>query len=122
MFFKTFLFSLFLKFLWLGLVLGIFKMFCNLVNRLSHKNIFIVNIVNFCFWSIFSLFFVSFCIYFYNYEFCWFGFVAMLIGIYFVKISVEFFFTNLLKLLYNKIDKKHLRKNKHGKLKFNEKV
>lgn len=122
MFLKTFLFSLFLKFLWLGLVLGVFKMFCNLVCKLSHKNIFIVNIINFCFWSIFSLFFVHFCVKFYNFEFCWFGFLAMFIGIYFVKISIEFFFTNLLKLLYNKIDKKNLRKNQYGKLKCNEKV
>ncbi len=122
MFLKTFLFPLFLKFLWLGLVLGIFKMFCNMVCRLSHKNILIVNVINFCFWSIFSLFFVYFCVKFYNFEFCWFGFLAMFIGIYFIKISIEFFFTNLLKLLYNKLDKKKLRKNQYGKLKCNEKV
>jgi len=122
MFLKTFLFSLFLKFLWLGLILGVFKMFCNMVCKISHKNIFIVNIISFCFWSIFSLLFVYFCDKFYNFEFCWFGFLAMFIGIHFIKISAEFFFTNLLKLLYNKLDKKTLRKNQYGKLKCNEKV
>ena len=122
MFFKTFLFSLFLKFLWLGMILGLFKLFCNLVCKLSHRNIFIVNIVNFCFWSIFSLFFVYFCDKFYNLDFCWFGFLAMLVGINFIKITIEFFFTKLLKLLYNKIDNKSLRKNNYGKLDYNEKV
>ena len=45
----------------------------------------------------------------------------MLLGIYFIKISAEFFFTKLLKLLYNKIDKKVERKIQHGKLKYDEK-
>ena len=122
MFFSNFLFFLFLKFLWVGLILGVFKIFCNFVCKLSHHNIYVVNLVNFCFWSIFSIIFIYFCINFYNFQFCWFGFISMLIGIYFIKISVEFFFTNVLKLLYNKIDKDRLRKNRNGKLKYDEKV
>lgn len=116
MFFKGFFISLLLKFIKIGLLLGCFKLFCNLVCKISKKNIYVVNLINFCFWSIFSIFFIYFCIIFYNYEFCWFGFFAMLLGIYFIKISVEFFFTNILKLLYNKIDKNNLRKNSNGKL------
>lgn len=122
MFFKNFLFSLFLKFLWIGLILGVFKMFCNLVCRVSRRNVYVVNLVNFCFWSVFSIIFIYFCINFYNFQFCWFGFFAMLVGIYFVKISIEFFFTNALKLLYNKIDKVKLRKKRNGKLGYDEKV
>ncbi len=121
MFFQNFLFSLFLKFLWLGLVLGVFKMFCSLICKMTRNNIFIVNVVNFCFWSVFSLFFTYFCVYFYSFSFCWFGFLAMLAGIYFVKISVEICFTNLLKLLYNKLDKKP-RGKKHGKFWYDKKV
>lgn len=122
MFFKNFLVLLFLKFLWLGLILGIFKIFCNFVCKISHKNIFVINLINFSFWTIFSLFFIYFCFNYYNYQFCWFGFVAVLFGIYFVKISIEFFFTNVFRLLYNKIDKKRLRKVQNGKLKYREKV
>jgi len=46
----------------------------------------------------------------------------MLAGIYLIKISAEFFFTKLLKLLYNTIDKRNLRKNQNGKCKFSEKI
>ena len=45
----------------------------------------------------------------------------MFIGNYLIKISVEFFFTNILKLLYNKIDKIKVGKKKDGKLQYDEK-
>ena len=122
MFFDTNSFVLMLKFLWLGLVLGVFKMFCNVVCKISHRNIFIVNIIDFCFWSIFSLFFVYFCIIFYDFNFCWFGFVSMLLGIYFVKFTIEFCFTKITRLLYNKIVKMKSRKSHNGKLQNDAKI
>ena len=122
MFFNNFFIIIFLKFFWLGLFLGLFKIFCNMICKVSNTNIFVVNIVNFSFWSLFSLFFIYFCSIFYNLEFCWFGFIGCLLGINFIKISVEFFFTNLIKLLYNKINNKKARKITNGKLGSNEKV
>lgn len=117
MFFKNFMILFYIRFFWFGLLLGCFKIFCNFICKLSYRNIFIVNIISFCFWSLFSIFFTYFCIKYNNYEFSIYGFLFMLAGIYFIKISVEFCFTKLLKLLYNKIDKFRMRKIHNGKLK-----
>ena len=120
MFYKTFSIYLLIKFFWLGLILGVFKIFCNSICKLTNKNIFIVNLIGFCFWSIFSMIYLSMCINYYNYQFCWFGFIATLVGINFIKITIENCFTNIFKLLYNKIDRKKRGMN-NGKLRSDEK-
>ena len=122
MFLKNFVITIYFKLFWIGLILGLFKMFCNFICKLCKHNFYIENLIGFCFWSLFSLIFIYFCIYFNNFEFSIFGFLILIAGIKFIQISIEFCFTKLLKLLYNKIDKINLRKINNGKLKSSEKV
>ena len=77
-----------------------------MVNWLSHKNVYFLNFVSFSFWLAFGFMFSQLCLMFYNYQFCWFGLLGMMLGLILVKISVEFFFTKFAMLLYNKFNKK----------------
>lgn len=116
MFLKNHLIFVFAKFLWFGLVFGMFYLFCKLVVRAFKKNVYVSNIVSFCFWLAFGFVFSSLCITFYDYQFCWFGLLGMFLGMLLVKISVDFFFTNFVRLLYNKFNNLKSRKKTNGKL------
>lgn len=116
MFFKNFLVFLFFKFLWAGLVLGIFSAFCKLVILFTRKNVYVYNVVNFCFLLLFDGVYAYLCMCYYNFAFCWFGLFGMILGLVLVKISLQFFFTKFMRLLYNKLTKlKVKRKNLNGK-------
>ena len=117
MFLKNIFCSIYLKLFWVALILGLFKMFCDFICKISRHNFYIENLIGFCFGILFSIIFIGFCIYFNNYEFSLYGFLILIAGIKFIKISIEFCFTKLFKLLYNKIDKINLRKISNGKLK-----
>ena len=106
MFFKSYLISVAARFLWAGLILGLFFMVCKLVKVVSNKNIYISNLTDFCFWLLFGGVFVLFCNLYYSYSFCWFGLLLMLFGLFLVKICGDFFFTSFAKVLYNVLTKK----------------
>ncbi len=121
MFFKNALMFLALKFLWVGLIFGLIWILCSFVIRLSRCNVFVFNIITFMFLLSFGFVFGQLCIYYYNYSFCWFGLLFMAFGVILVKISMLFFFTIFVKLLYNKFITKFLRGKKNGKLQQSEK-
>lgn len=120
MFFKNFLIFVFLKFLWVGLIFGLFKLVCNAVTVLFKKNVYVCNLVSFCFWLAFGITFSVMSFALYNFSFCWFGLLGMLFGLLLVKISVNFFFTIFVKLLYNKAKHKSTECDCNGKLQPNK--
>ena len=119
MFFKNHLIALSARFLWFGLVLGLFFIFCKLVVKASKRNIYVTNIVWFCFFLLFGGVFAMLCKIYYYHMFCWFGLVLMCLGLFLVKISLDFFFTKFAKLLYNGLTKLKRRKFKHEQLQTN---
>ena len=120
MFFKNALIFLFLKFFWFGLIFGLIWLLCKLVIKVSKNNVYIFNIITFCFVLAFGVIYVWLCNSYYNYSFCWFGLLGMVLGIILVSISINFFFTIFAKLLYNKCIKRNLRGRKNGKLQSNQ--
>ncbi len=120
MFFNNATILLFGKFLWVGIALGMLWLVFSMIIKFSHKNVYVYNLLTFVFWLAFGVVYVWQCISYYNYSFCWFGLLGQLLGLILVKISIEFFFTILAKLLYNGLNK-GLKRKKDGKLRFNEK-
>lgn len=116
MFFKNYLISLALKFLWIGLIFGLFHIFCQMVIKISKRNVYISNLVGFCFWLLFGFVFARMSFVLYNYRACWFGLISMLLGLVLVKISIDFFFTKFVKVLYNGLVKLKRGKRGYGKL------
>ena len=98
------------------LIFGLFNILCGLVKKWTKGNTYVHNLVSFCFWLAFGFVYYQICINYYNYQFCWFGLLGQLIGVFLVKISIDFFFTNFVRLLYNKFAKRRLRKNQNGEL------
>ena len=122
MFFKNELVFLALRFLWLGLVFGVIYIVFSLIVKASKKNLYITNIVGFCFWLAFGLVFSWVSIVMYNYTFCWFGLLFMLIGFWFVKKTQQIFFTKFVLLLYNSVTKIKLKRGvQSGALQTNQK-
>ncbi len=119
MFFKNHLISLGLKFLWAGLVLGLFYTFCGAVKKASKRNLYVINIVGFCFWLLYGFVFARMSFVLYNYRACWFGLGLMFVGLILVKISIDFFFTKFAKVLYNGLAKLKRGKRDYGKLQTN---
>ena len=111
MFFKNAQIYLFLDFLWWGLLFGFVHILCKLVVKATRKNVYITNFVSFCFWLAFGMVYSIFSISHFNYSVCWFGLAGMFFGFVLVKISVDFLFTNFIRLLYNKFTRKILRKS-----------
>jgi len=122
MFFRNSLIYLFLKFFWIGLILGLFLIVCGLVIKASRKNVYIYNIISFCYCLLFGGIFTYLCIKYYNFSFCWFGLLGMFLGLGLTKISINFFFTKLAKLLYNKFKNVSERKKENVRLRTNEKT
>ena len=119
MFFKNHLIALFAKFLWVGLILGLFYLICSAVIKLSKRNIYVSNIIGFCYWLLFGGAYAFFCANFYFHSFCWFGLLGMFLGFGLVKISIDFFFTKFARLVYNKLAKLKKRKFKNEQLQAN---
>ena len=120
-FFKNFYFFIFLKFLWAGLILGFVSIFFKILDRVFRHNVYFYNLISFIFYIIFGIEFVYLCIMYYEMSFCWFGLVGMFLGMYLVKISLDFFFTKLSTMLYNKVVKLSLRKKINEQVQSNEK-
>lgn len=120
MFFKSYLFFIFLKFLWSGLFFGLVKLVIEKIVFLFKNNVYVYNLFSFAFWLVFGYQFIILCSTFYDFSFCWFGLLGMFFGLFLVKISLNFLFTNLGFLLYNKFVKLRLRKKKNEKHRANE--
>ncbi len=114
MFFKNQLIFVFLRFLLIGLYFGLARIPCKLISRLTKNNVIVYNIISFAYWLAFGAMFAWGCVAIYNYSFCWFGLLGMLFGIILVEISINFFFTNLFLLLYNKFKKRFSREKEYG--------
>ena len=113
MFFKNALFYVFLKFLYVGLILGLVWLIFSAVIKISRKNLYVYNLLTFVYVLAFGFIFAVLCQKYYDYSFCWFGLFGQILGFLLVKFSIEFFWTIILKLLYNVFIK---RKNENGKL------
>ena len=122
MFFKNHLIAVAFKFLWVGLVLGLAYIVVRCVYRLSKDNVYVHNLVSFCFWLVFGMSFSVMCISLYNCKFCWFGLVFMILGMFLVKFSIDFFFTRFARLLYNKHRIIRQKGVSNGRLQTKEKV
>lgn len=112
---------LFFKFTWWGLLLGLGLILVDIIVRLTRKNIYVYNLVTFCFWIVFGGIYASLSLTYYNYSFCWFGLLGMVLGAFIVQISIKFLFTSFMKLLYNKFTKSRRNKNNDRKLRWNQK-
>ena len=119
MFLKTHLISVAARFLWAGLILGVFYIFCELVVKFSRRNVYISNIVGFCFWLLFGFVYARFCIVLNSYSVCWYGLFSMFFGFFLVKISLNFFFTKIARVVYNKLANSKRRKRKYEQLQAN---
>lgn len=122
MFFKNSFIFVGLKFLWIGLLMGLVYLVFNLLTKVSKRNLYFSNIVGFCFWLAFGMLFSWCSILNYNYSFCWFGLLFMLSGFFFVKKTQQIFFTKFILLLYNSVTKRKLPKGiKNGEIQTNKK-
>ena len=121
MFFRGQTIEIFFRFLWVGLVFGLISIIFRLVNKLSNRNVFIVNITGFVYWIGFGLCFNVLCMRLYNFTFCWFGLIGMIIGLCFIKFSIQFFFDYFIRFIYNEFSLLK-RKRRNGKLQTDKKV
>ena len=121
MFFKDFLFLLFVKFLWVGLALGVVSIVLKFIAKLFRKNVYVVNFLTFCFWICFGGIYCFMCLRFNNYSFSGIGLSAMLLGIIIIKISIDFFFDYFVRFIYNEVSSLK-RKRRNGKLQANKEV
>ncbi len=122
MFFKNHLITVAARFLWVGLIAGLVYIVIKFISKLSGKNVYVHNLITFCFWLAVGLVFSRACIVLYQCKFCWFGLLSLLVGMFLVKISIEFFFTKFMRLLYNVLKKKEKRDKRNGKLQANQEV
>ena len=121
MFFKNYLIFIFFKFLWAGLIFGLIRIVFNWINRVTRDNVYIYNFISFVYWLSFGIYFILLCFNFYDYSFCWFGLIGMFVGLFLVRVSLDFLLTNLLLILYYKFGKKSLRKKQNNELQSDEK-
>ncbi len=103
MFFKNASIALFAKFVWFGLIFGMVAILVDIIIRISRKNVYVYNLVTFAYVLVFGAVYSYLTLVFFNYSFCWFGLFGMILGAILVKISIEFLFDKLIRLLYNKI-------------------
>lgn len=113
--------QLFLDFLWLGLFFGLILIAVDCMDKVFKKNLYIHNILWFLYVLAYGFAFSINSLTGFNYSFCWFGLLGMLLGTILVKISLKFLFDKLVAMIYNVIIKQgelkrngKLRKNKKG--------
>ena len=93
----------FLIFSILGLICGFGYDILKVIKNLFKNNIFIVNIIDFCFVVLCGFCFI-FCIFKFEYgSFKLFEIISFIFGIIFEQIIVEILFTSPIKWVYNKI-------------------
>lgn len=91
----------FLKFFVMGIVFGIIFEVCKLAKMVSRNNFWIVNTVNFVFWSTLGTYFCAKVISICNGNILWYAVFAVLIGLFLEQISIGFLFTKFYHLVYN---------------------
>lgn len=121
MFFKGAELVLFVKFLWVGLILGIFAVILKTIAKIFRKNVYFVNFFMFVFVVIFGGVFSLLCFKLNSCSFSGVGLFAMILGVLIIRISVEFFFDYFIRFIYNEFSSLK-RKHKNGKLQTNKKV
>lgn len=114
--------ELFLKFFWVGLIFGVVSILFKFVVNLFRRNTYVLNTMTFIFWLGFGSVFNFMCIKLYNYSFCWFGLLGIVLGLVFVKISIGFFFDYFVSFIYNKVVSLKNKRRMNGKLQTNKKI
>ena len=107
--------QIFLKFLFLGIIFGVFYEICKIIKIVSKDNVFITNTSNFLFFCTFGVYFCSFLTRFAGGEFQLFTIFSSILGFVLEQNSIGFFFTFARKLLYN-VSRKVKNKIKSTKL------
>lgn len=120
-FFRNFEILIFVKFLWVGLTLGLLAIILKTIARIFRRNVFIVNIFSFLFWIVFGGIYSFLCFKINYYSFSAIGLCSMLLGVLIIRISVEFFFDYFIRFIYNEFSLLR-RKHKNGKLQTDKKV
>ena len=120
-FFKNYEILLFAKFLWPGFVFGLISVVLKLIAKIFRKNVYVVNILSFLFWTSFGLVFSYLSFKLNYYSFSGLGLISMILGVLIIKISVDFFFDYFIRFIYNEFSSLK-RKRKNGKLQANKKV
>lgn len=92
---------IFLKFFVLGIFLGLAYEACKIVQRLTKRNIWIVNTFEFVFCGAASIIFCLKNLTLLNGTIHWWTLLATFIGLALEQISIGFFFTKFYNLLYN---------------------
>ena len=113
--------NIFLKFLWVGLIYGLIHIFCKTVIKLFHKNLYVTNLIMFCFWLLFGGTFAYYCLMYNNFSFSFWGLACMAAGFILVKLRIDFFFTKFCKVIYNRIRNFKKRKTQNVQLRADEK-
>lgn len=112
--------DLFLKFFYVGLIFGLIMIIFDLVCKIFKRNVYVFNLAWFVFFLAFGFVFSRMSLNLFNFSFCWFGLFGMILGTFLVKISIKFFFDNLIRLIYNIIIKVGDKK-RYGKLQQDQK-
>ena len=120
MFFRNAALLLFVKFLWMGLLLGLVSVVLKTISKICKKNVVIVNVLSFIFWIVFGAIFLLMSFMFNNYSLSWVGLGGLLSGIFVIKISVDFFFDYFIRFIYNEFILRKGKKN--GKLQTDKKI
>lgn len=121
MFFKNAVILIFVKFLWLGLILGVVRIVFKFISKIFRKNVFVVNILSFIFWLALGVVYFLMCFKLNNYSFSGVGLFGVVLGLLIIKISVEFFFDYFIRFIYNEF-RNIRRKYKNGELQANKKI
>lgn len=121
MFFKQAQLGLFIKFLWAGLLFGVFAIGLKTIAKIFRKNVFIVNLFTFVFWILFGWVYFCLCVNFNNLSFSGVGLFGMLLGVMVIKISIDFFFDYFLRFIYNEF-RNLKRRKENGTIQANKKV
>lgn len=121
MFLKNEAMFLFVKFLWVGLIAGVFSIILKLIAKLFKKNVVLVNSLTFVFWLGIGIIYQFFCIKYNNFAFSGIGLAGIVVGIFIIKISIDFFFDYFLRFVYNEFNRRK-GKAKDGKFQAEKKI
>ena len=116
MFFRSEEILLFIKFLWMGLIFGLVAVVLKTISKICKKNIVIVNILSFLFWLSFGSVFLFMSFILNNYSLSWIGLGGMIVGVFVIKISIDFFFDYFIRFIYNEFILRRVNKE-NGKRK-----
>ena len=123
MFFNNASVLLFVKFLWVGLILGLVSVVLKLIAKIFRKNIIIVNLFMFIFLIACAGCYLLLCVQFNNFSLSWVGLLGIVTGVVIIKISIDFFFDYFIRFIYNEfISRRRDRENGKRKIQASKKV